>query len=325
MVPHLARFHQAGSVDFGLVVDGGIVPFRERYATLPELIEAEGRDVLAAKLSDRRLGLDEVTLLAPTTLPCRVLCQGVNYRQHAIESGLDPDHRAFNLFFDKTDAAVTGPLDPVVRPGHVRLLDFEIELALVIGKRIDAPVEVTDANLHEYVYGVVIANDLSARDVQLPQGQYLKGKSYRGFCPVGPYLAVLGADTVGLLDDLDLRLEVNGQVRQEDNTRNLVYRPAETLTELSTFANLDPGDLLLTGTPHGVVAKAPHPIVHRLARALLPEDRLWSAFVRTNLSKPYLQPGDVVESTIRSRDGRIDLGRQRNRITAPEPSPAGKA
>ncbi|MBB6380931.1 2-keto-4-pentenoate hydratase/2-oxohepta-3-ene-1,7-dioic acid hydratase in catechol pathway [Pseudonocardia eucalypti] len=254
-------------------------------------------------------------LLSPVTVPCRVICQGANYRRHAIESGLDPDARAFNVFFDKTDASVTGPRAAVTRPAHVRLLDYEIELALVLRRQVDGPVAVTEENLHEYVFGVTIANDLSARDVQLPQGQFLKGKSYRGFCPVGPFLAVPGPEEFDLLDRLQLRLEVNGQLRQRDSTANLVYRPAETLTELSTFCNLSPGDLLLTGTPHGCVATSPPPLVRRLATALLPEDKLWAMFVRQNLHKPYLAPGDVVTASIHTAGRSIDLGVQRTTIT----------
>ncbi|WP_009476545.1 fumarylacetoacetate hydrolase family protein [Rhodococcus sp. JVH1] len=110
---------------------------------------------------------------------------------------MNPDHRPFNLFFDKTDASIAGPHENVIRPSHVQLLDFEVELALVIGRSISKPLTITDDTLHEYVFAVAIANDLSARDVQLPQGQYLKGKSYRGFCPIGPYI---GYSTLPTLD-----------------------------------------------------------------------------------------------------------------------------
>jgi 2-keto-4-pentenoate hydratase/2-oxohepta-3-ene-1,7-dioic acid hydratase in catechol pathway len=179
---------------------------------------------------------------------------------------------------------------------------------------ITEPTTVTDENLHEYVFGVTIANDLSARDVQLPQGQFLKGKSYRGFCPVGPLLAVLDSDDFHLLNCLHLSLAVNGTERQRDNTANMLYQPAETLTELSEFCNLSPGDLLLTGTPHGCVATSPHPLVRRLATAALPEHVMWSQFIRQNVSKPYLQPGDVITASIRTLDGAIDLGVRRTTI-----------
>jgi 2-keto-4-pentenoate hydratase/2-oxohepta-3-ene-1,7-dioic acid hydratase in catechol pathway len=230
---------------------------------------------------------------------------------------MDPDARTFNLFFDKTDASVTGPHDDVVRPAHVQLLDFEIELALVMRSRIRGPVTVTADNLADHVFGVTIANDLSARDVQLPQGQFLKGKSYRGFCPVGPYLTVLETDEIGLVDELDLTLAVNGEVKQHDSTRNMLYKPAETITELSTFCDLDPGDLLLTGTPHGITASSPPPIVRRIASAVLSEQQLWRAFVKRQQGRPYLAPGDVVTASIQHPGGRADLGTQRTTIVAP--------
>jgi 2-keto-4-pentenoate hydratase/2-oxohepta-3-ene-1,7-dioic acid hydratase in catechol pathway len=199
----------------------------------------------------------------------------------------------------------------------VQLLDYEIELALVVRKAVASEVVVTDENLHEYVFGIAIANDLSARDVQLPQVQFFKGKSYRGFCPVGPYIAVPDRDEFGVLDQLELKLEVNGKQRQTDTTDNMVYRPAETLTELSAFCNLSPGDIILTGTPHGCTATAPPALARRMLTALLPERRLWDLFIQMQLKRPYLQPGDVVTSQIRSHDGSVDLGLQRITIASP--------
>jgi 2-keto-4-pentenoate hydratase/2-oxohepta-3-ene-1,7-dioic acid hydratase in catechol pathway len=265
-----------------VVAGDALAPLQGSYRSTADMIAGASSDWQSAAERTATVALDDVALLSPVTTPCRVLCLGANYRQHAIESGMDPDRRAFNLFFDKTDAAVTGPCAAVTRPVHVTLLDYEIELALVLRAEVTQPVTVTAANLHEYVFGVTIANDLSARDIQLPQGQFLKGKSYRGFCPLGPVLAVLEPDEFDLLDDLELRLEVNGSLRQTDNTANMVYRPAESLTELSEFCNTSPGDVLLTGTPHGCVATSPPPLVRRLATALLPEDKLWAAFVKQN-------------------------------------------
>lgn len=316
MVVHLVRYEYNGGTSWGVLTGDVVSPLTGDYPRTADLIEHGRADWTAAAAERGSVMPAEVALLSPVTTPCRVMCQGANYRQHAIESGMDPDKRTFNLFFDKTDAAVTGPRDPVTRPPHVSLLDYEIELALVLRGTVRTPTTVTTENLHEYVFGVTIGNDLSARDVQLPQGQFLKGKSYRGFCPLGPVLAVLEPDDMGLLDDLELRLEVNGSLRQSDNTANMLYRPAETLTELSEFCNWDPGDVLLTGTPHGIVAGSPPAFVRRLATALLPEDKLWAAFVKLNQRKPYLQPGDVVTASIRNAAGTLDLGTQRNTIVA---------
>jgi 2-keto-4-pentenoate hydratase/2-oxohepta-3-ene-1,7-dioic acid hydratase in catechol pathway len=317
VVTHLVRYRHHQRVGWGVLADGVISALDGNYDRTADLIEHGESDRRAAAATPGDLAFTDVEPLSPVTTPCRVMCQGANYRQHAIESGMNPDERAFNLFFDKTDAAITGPNAAVTRPAHVALLDHEIELALVMRRAVNSPTMITPDTLHEYVFGVTIANDLSARDVQLPQGQFLKGKSYRGFCPTGPVLAVLEPDDFTLLDDLDLRLDVNGSPRQRDNTANMLYRPAETITELTEFCDISPGDLLLTGTPHGCVATSPPPLVRRLATALLPEDKLWASFIKINKGKPYLQPGDLINASIRNRSGSLDLGTQRTLISAP--------
>jgi len=319
VVVHLIRYRYDERDSWGVLTGDVISPLTGHYPHTADLIDGGRSDWTTAAATPGSVSLDDVAPLSPVTTPCRVMCQGANYRQHAIESGMNPDERAFNLFFDKTDAAVTGPRSPVTRPAHVTLLDYEIELALVLRHTVDAPTTITVENLHEYVFGVTVANDLSARDVQLPQGQFLKGKSYRGFCPLGPVLAVLEPADFALLDDLELRLEVNGSLRQADNTANMLYRPAETLTELTEFCNVSPGDVLLTGTPHGIVAGSPPAMIRRLATALLPEHTLWAAFVKLNQRKPYLKPGDVVTASIRNAAGTLDLGAQRTTIIAPTP------
>ena len=146
--------------------------------------------------------------------------------------------------------------------------------------------------------------------------QFYKGKSFRTFGPVGPFLCLLEAADMPLLERLSLRLTVNGELRQHDSTANLVHKPAATLTELSGVQDLHAGDLLATGTPAGCALSIPSPARQRLG-ALLPEAVKWQVFMKVQARRTqYLQPGDVVEATIRSEDGRIDLGRQRNRIVA---------
>jgi 2-keto-4-pentenoate hydratase/2-oxohepta-3-ene-1,7-dioic acid hydratase in catechol pathway len=318
MATHLVRYSHAGARRWGVVIGGRISPLDRDYPTTAALIESGEPDGRAAAPRAPSLELATVTLLSPVTAPARVICQGANYRQHMIESGLDPDEKRFNMFFEKSDASISAPVGAIVRPPHVRLLDYEIELALVFRKAIAGPVRVTAENLHEHVFGVTIANDVSARDVQLPQTQFFKGKSYRSFCPLGPYLAVLDPDELGAVDRLTLTLKVNDTVRQRDSTANLVYRPAETITELSTFSDVAPGDVLLTGTPAGCALRAPPPLVRRLMQAVLPEPRLWETFTRLQAKRPeYLQPGDVVRATIASADGAIDLGEQRHVVEAP--------
>jgi 2-keto-4-pentenoate hydratase/2-oxohepta-3-ene-1,7-dioic acid hydratase in catechol pathway len=315
MATHLVRYLHAGSTQWGVVLGASIVPLDGEYPTTASLIATGEADWRAAVSRAPALELTAVTLLSPVTAPARVICQGANYRQHMIESGMDPDAKRFNMFFEKSDASINAPVGTIVRPAHVRLLDYEVELALVFRKAISGPVTVTAENLHEYLFGMTIANDVSARDVQLPQTQFFKGKSYRGFCPLGPYLAVPEPGELRYLDQLTLTLKVNDIVRQSDSSANLVYKPAETISELSTFSDVAPGDVLLTGTPSGCALRAPPRLVRNAMQLVLSEPQLWATFTRLQAKRAqYLQPGDVVRATIASADRAIDLGQQRHVI-----------
>lgn len=317
MTTHLVRYAHAGRTRWGVVQAARISPLDGDYPTTASLIATGEADWRVAASRTPTLDVAEVSLLSPVTAPARVICQGANYRQHMIESGVDPDAKRFNMFFEKSDASISAPVGSIVRPAHVRLLDYEIELALVFRKAITGPVTVTPERLHEYVFGMTIANDVSARDVQLPQTQFFKGKSYRTFCPLGPYLAVLGPDELRYLDQLTLALSVNGAMRQHDSTANLVYKPAETITELSAFSDLSPGDVLLTGTPSGCALRVPPRIVRSVMQLVMPEPTLWATFTRMQARRPhYLQPGYVVKATITSADRAVDLGEQHHVVEA---------
>ena len=312
MAIKFARFTSAAGPCWGIVQDTAVVPLSRDYRSTSALIECCASCWPAAQ--GEPIALNNIELLSPVTTPCRIFCQGANYRQHMIESGLDPDAKTFNMFFTKSDASVAPPVGIVQRPAHVALLDYEIELALVFRRAIESPVTVTREALKDFVFAAVIANDISARDVQLPQMQFFKGKSYRGFCPLGPWLTVLEPDEFAFLDNLHLQLAVNGTVRQSDTTANLVFKPWETISELSTFANISPGDVLLTGTPSGCALHVPPPPVRRFLQ-LLPERRFWRLFVTSQSRRPtYLQPGDRMTATIRSADGRLNLGQQTTTI-----------
>jgi 2-keto-4-pentenoate hydratase/2-oxohepta-3-ene-1,7-dioic acid hydratase in catechol pathway len=142
--------------------------------------------------------------------------------------------------------------------------------------------------------------------------QFYKGKSHRTFGPVGPYLCLLEAEDIPVIKRLDLVLTVNGIVRQKDSTANLVFGPAETLTELSGVQDLHAGDLIATGTPAGCALTVPSPFRQKLA-ALVPEATKWKVFFDLQAKRSqYLKAGDVVEASIASASGRIDLGKQRN-------------
>lgn len=320
MPTNLIRYVREGAARWGVLQGTRIAPLDGDYPRTADLITAGEHDLRAAADRAPSVSLKEVTLASPVTAPARIICQGANYRQHMRESGLDPDAKRFNMFFTKSDAAIQGPVGAIVRPERVKLLDYEIELALVFRKKITTPVTVTSENLHEYVFGVTIANDVSARDVQIPETQFHKGKSYRGFCPLGPHLVVLEPSELRYLDALDLRLTVNGEVRQQDSTHNLVFKPAETISELSTFSDVSPGDVLLTGTPAGCALRVPPRLVRSLLQLILSEAQVWSLFRRTQgRRREYLQPGDQVRATIVSSDGHIQLGEQQHTVEAAHP------
>jgi 2-keto-4-pentenoate hydratase/2-oxohepta-3-ene-1,7-dioic acid hydratase in catechol pathway len=311
MTVNVVRFQDSR---WGVLREGRIVRIPGEYPTTGDLL-AHASPQKLAELHGPSMDARELAILAPITPNQQFICQGANYRQHMIESGVDPDAKTFNMIFTKAPGCIVPASSDVILPRRVRFLDYEIELGLVLRRDIRGPVEVTDANLHEFVGAAVIVNDYSARDIQIPEIQFYKGKSFRTFGPVGPHLALLDASNIHLLRRLRLTLTVNGAVRQDDTTENLVYGPAETLTELSRVQDLDAGDLLSTGTPAGCALAIPSPAKQRIAQ-LLPEGTRWSLFSKIQSKRPYLEPGDVVEARIRSADGTMDLGVQRNRIVA---------
>lgn len=312
---YLARFEHEKTIHWGVVRGGRVSIIPTSALTTGQLLRQFSLAELAG-VSGTLLDIDALRLLSPVTSNQQFLCQGANYRQHMIESGMDPDQKKYNMIFTKASSCIVPADSDIVRPSHVRFLDYEVELGLVLKRDILEPVRVVQARLHHYIAGLVIVNDVSARDIQIPQMQFYKGKSYRTFGPVGPLLCLLSEDEMPYLDRLRLTLSVNGGMRQSDSTANLVFGPAETLTELSGLQELYAGDLLATGTPAGCALALPSPARQRLA-ALLPEASKWKLFLGIQAGrKQYLQPGDVVESQIRSDDGIIDLGRQRNRVVS---------
>ncbi|WP_410608208.1 fumarylacetoacetate hydrolase family protein [Amycolatopsis sp. lyj-109] len=248
-------------------------------------------------------------LVSPVTAPCRVVAQMTNFTSHVTDAGMDP--RTVPLtFFRKTSGSISGPFDDVVKPAHVTLLDYEVEIGLVIGREIPVGSEITGPE--ECVAGLVVTNDVSARDIQLPQTQFYEAKSYPTFTPAGPALVLLEADELKRFADLRLRLSVNGTVRQNAVVGDdMIYRPLEALRALARFQRLDPGDLVLTGTPAGTALSAPPKAVEKLA-ALLPPALKWKLFFKGQAKNPkYLADGDVVEASVATDDGALDLGTQR--------------
>jgi 2-keto-4-pentenoate hydratase/2-oxohepta-3-ene-1,7-dioic acid hydratase in catechol pathway len=250
-------------------------------------------------------------LVSPVTAPCRVLAQMTNFVSHVTDSGLNPDTIPLT-FFRKTSGSISGPFDDIVRPGHVRCLDYEVEIGLVIAQELPVGTQVTEENWTRFVAGLVVTNDVSARDIQLPKTQFFESKSYPTFTPVGPALVLLEDDELKRFGELRLRLWVNGEPRQDSVVdADMIYSPLVALQALSRFQRLGAGDLLLTGTPAGTALSAPPKPVEFIA-AFLPPALKWKLFFQRQAKNPkYLKHGDVVEIAIGTDDGAIDLGRQR--------------
>ncbi|MBP2329941.1 2-keto-4-pentenoate hydratase/2-oxohepta-3-ene-1,7-dioic acid hydratase in catechol pathway [Kibdelosporangium banguiense] len=216
---------------------------------------------------------------SPVVLPTKVVCIGLNYREHAAESGAPIP--AEPVVFMKAPDCVVGPYDEVLIPRKSTKTDWEVELAVVIGKTaryLDSPDEALD-----HVAGYTISNDVSEREFQLerPGGQWDKGKSCETFNPLGPWL--LPASEVASPQELGLRLWVNNELKQDSSTKDMIFTVAGIVHFLSQVMVLRPGDVINTGTPQGVALGQPEP-------------------------KPYLRAGDVVELEIEG------LGRQRQTL-----------
>ena len=309
----LLRFEYESQVYWGVLEDA--IRIIEHEAKTLNMLLTDGSDAIQqAKTLGRIVAYEEITLLSPVTEDANIYCQGTNYGVHREEAGFTKDKPPYNLLFTKASSTLTSATADIICPEHVKLLDYEIELGLIIKKNITERTSITDDTLKDFIAGLVIANDISAREVQIVEQQWFKGKSYRGFCPVGPYIYLLEENDHKYLDQLVLHLEVNGETRQHALTDQLLFKPAETLTEMSEIFNLKTGDLILTGTPGGVCLRLNADIIQRIFDNTIPHEDKISYFIDTQKNNGYLQDGDVIRLTIKSTDNVIDLGIQENKI-----------
>ncbi len=281
-------------------------------ATTTAGLLADRAAVEAAASGSGAVPIDSLALLSPVTAPCRVVAQMTNFASHVKDAGMDPKSIPLT-FFRKASGSITGPADAIVKPSHVRFLDYEVEIGLVIGRDIPVGTQISEANLADHIAGLVVTNDVSARDVQLPKTQFYESKSYPSFTPAGPVLVLLEADELNRFGDLRLRLRVNGETRQDAKVDgDMIYPPLQALQALTRFQRLDAGDLVLTGTPVGTALSAP-PKPIEVIGSLLPPAVKWKAFFNRQAKNPkYLRDGDIVETSVATDDGAIDLGTQRN-------------
>jgi len=237
------------------VIEGGDAAIRQLNELADQVLADERQDLL----------LDEATLAWEpcVTRPQKIICVGLNYRKHAEETGAAVPE--YPILFNKFANALTGHEQEVTLPRVTSRVDYEVELTIVIGKPAS---DVPQEQALDYVFGYCTGNDLSARDLQKRTAQWMLGKTCDGFAPIGPY--VVTADEVGNPNNLTLQTTVNGERRQHSNTSDMIFHCDEIVSYISKHMTLQPGDIIMTGTPEGVIVGMPK------------EQRV------------YLQPGDVV-------------------------------
>ena len=246
----LLRYAAGAGARLGVLADDEIVPL-DAYPTMLALIAAgeEGlaRARAAATAGEGKLPLASVKLLAPVEQPGKYLAIGMNYGKHAEESAkLGVAAPKQQLWFNKQTTCLSGPYDPI-DPGVTEKLDYEVELGVVIGK---AAKGVSEAEARNHVFGYIVANDVSARDWQFHSPTFTMGKSFDTHGPIGPWIVT--ADEIPDPHALRLRCLVNGEVRQDSDTSQLIHNIWRQIAYLSTAFTLQPGDLIATGTPEGV-------------------------------------------------------------------------
>jgi 2-keto-4-pentenoate hydratase/2-oxohepta-3-ene-1,7-dioic acid hydratase in catechol pathway len=232
----------------GPVCPGALVPNNAIISladTYPDVLSVITSGLSALPHNSPELSLDQVRLHAPIPRPPRVFAIGLNYRDHATESGMELPTSP--VVFFKLSTSVIGPGDAIVLPKNSTMPDYEAEFAFVIGK---GGYRIPASAWREHVYGYTIVNDVSARDVQFASTQWSMSKSFPTFCPMGP--AIVSADEIADPHALQISLTINGERLQNSNTRELVFRIPALIEHLSSITPLLPGDVISTGTPPGV-------------------------------------------------------------------------
>ncbi len=249
----LATFSHGGSTRIGVVVGDEIVDLAAAAPGLPTEMKAflaAGEQALAtarsaAKSGDARLPLTDVKLEAPILAPPKFIGIGLNYRDHAAESGMDAPK--YPMMFNKQSTCVVGPDAPIHLPRASSVLDYEGELGVVIGRRCR---HVPRARAPEVIAGYTIVDDVSVRDWQLRVQTMTIGKSFDTHGPMGPWIVT--PDEIGDPHALRIQTWINGEKRQDSNTKELIFDSFDLVEHLSTAFTLEPGDVIATGTPAGV-------------------------------------------------------------------------
>ena len=254
----LLTYERDGVARLGLLIGGRIVDAQDADAALPNDMQSfieQGAPALerarrVIESSDSAsIALDGARLLAPIPRPARnIVCVGLNYAEHAGESNITTGIPEHPVYFTKPPSTVIGPEAEVPLHAHVsRRVDWEVELVAVIGRR---GRDIPEERALEYVFGYTAGNDVTARDLQARHQQWYKGKGLDGFCPLGPWIVT--ADELGDPQDVRLSLRVNGDTKQDAHTSDMIFGVAKLIAVWSLGMTLEPGELLMTGTPAGV-------------------------------------------------------------------------
>jgi len=288
------RYLHSGVESYGLLSDDEIINL-QTLADIPETLlpftieelmdlgEEGMRTVEQLMLNSTKtekgkatLKMGDATFLAPLSSPPKIICLGLNYRDHAEEAGADiPDEP---IIFMKPRTAIVGPDEHIILPNFVKELDYEAELAIVIGKK-GKNISVSEAE--KYVFGYTAFNDVSAREIQFRDRQWTRGKSFDTFAPIGPCITT--ADQIGNPSNLNIHTRVNGELRQDSSTKNMVFNVYEVIHHISRVMTLEPCDIIATGTPAGV-----------------------AVFMKP--TPKFLSPGDLIEVEIEN------IGTLRNKV-----------
>jgi len=263
----LIRFGETGKEKPGVMINDAWFDVSEHINDYDEkFFENDGLSLLKTIINEKKLVevSRDTRLGPPVARPSKIICIGLNYSDHATESKMQLPPEP--VIFFKATTAIVGPNDNLVIPKNSKKTDWEVELAVVIGKK---ALYIDETDALNYVAGYLLHNDYSEREFQLERsGQWVKGKSCDSFAPLGPYLAT--QDEIPDVNDLRLWLTVNGTMMQDSNTKNLVFKTPYLVSYLSQFMTLLPGDIISTGTPSGVgLGQKPEPV--------------------------YIKPGDVIE------------------------------
>ena len=311
------RFKESEEVvRWGIVENNLVMPLSTHYASHRDLMDAFSDNPTSLQFSTEvAVPLETLQLLSPVTSDVQIFCQGLNYASHQEEGGVKTG-KGQNLIFTKPPSSICGPRDDIIRPANCQLLDYEVELALVLKRDVPADTEITNENLLDYVGGFTLANDVSARDLCFgaPMLQWFKGKGHRTFCPTGPILYLMDSEEVDLLSNLRLTLSLNGESRQDATTDQLIFKPDETLTELAGFTNLMKGDMLLTGTPGGVILNASPKVGLAIVMNFTNDKKRREKLIKSQKGVRYLQPGDQLKLSLETKDGSRHFGSQTNMI-----------